>query len=856
MGDAAVFNSSDFEVSGDDQPAKKRKTGHGIAEAILRNQLIDRRESKKASRTLKFAHGAPGTRSLHDAVLISWDAYCQTIGHPVKECPSGERIFQYIDTMIRNSKSTIAGKPSISLSVVRALLSRLIKLLMFRHENLLESYTKHHLTRIEVHLQQLVTKGKLVRGTWYRKQWLSFMTLLRMGQGWFKRVMAEGTYSWDIVLSKIASIVTQSALSSRSGDITRTQLYEGFECLCWKDITLKLDESSDRGMPRVIDLRGTFMLRFTKGFKDVRNADQPIYCDPLSNTSHSTVCCVKLLLILALRLGYVYSPTLDGVLRGAAARADGTIQWTQPDAPVFSQFSKGFSPFLVLDKPAGQEQVRHSLKEIAHLTGMLEDRIDTRALRRGALRDHAYAKKALVGAPTVGVAMLANHSNTSYNMGTTRDYVGPLEVSSYNQRSEAERADRMAPAFADEGPSKEWLRKFSTREISEYMTENGMDLNDRMQRKTAGARMKKEREQKWRDVAKDNPLRLQTASEANVGGTKGSHAKKKSTLAPTVASSSTNDTDDVDIDSSIEVGLRTLDIAPHTSLESLTDAVFLDRGENSSDDDSKISDSVGDDTADEIDLVLQDTLALEFQSASATASVSTFLAPLQGVQLAHIEQFSGDDFVRFFSQINLYQSTLSSSRFNRNDPEDLKKYTLCGNSRDVATPWMYPCPHGCGYSSISEHNVEEHEVNCNGQARERPVPCPRKNCGKSFKNEETMKAHVHDVHDYRPIACEQCPDQPDVLYDTKLALRNHREKAHSDPIPEQDCPLVADCKFTTKFTSKRALKKHLKSKSHKLTTAQLKEHVRDSRSDRRQKVGKKNRPKGWYLEQNDDEEDE
>jgi hypothetical protein len=78
----AVFNSSDYEVSDADEPAKKRKTGHGIAEKILRNQAVDRRETKKALRTLRFAHGAPGTRSLHDSIQVSWDAYCQTIGHP------------------------------------------------------------------------------------------------------------------------------------------------------------------------------------------------------------------------------------------------------------------------------------------------------------------------------------------------------------------------------------------------------------------------------------------------------------------------------------------------------------------------------------------------------------------------------------------------------------------------------------------------------------------------------------------------------------------------------------------------------------------------------------------------------
>jgi hypothetical protein len=75
------FKSSDFEVSEPEQPQKKCKVGHGIAEAIIRNQAVDRRESKKSLRTLEFAHSAPGTWANHDTVISSWDAFCTTVWH-------------------------------------------------------------------------------------------------------------------------------------------------------------------------------------------------------------------------------------------------------------------------------------------------------------------------------------------------------------------------------------------------------------------------------------------------------------------------------------------------------------------------------------------------------------------------------------------------------------------------------------------------------------------------------------------------------------------------------------------------------------------------------------------------------
>jgi hypothetical protein len=159
------------------------------------------------------------------------------------------------------------GKPAASLSVIRAIWARLIKLLKFRHQNILKHYTSHHVTRIEVHLQHLVEQGKLIRGTWFKKQWVSFMALLKITEAWFTYALVNGTHSWDLTLLKVTGVVLQSALSSRSGDMTRSQLYDGLECLCWKDITLKLDAASDRANPTVQDLRGTFLLRFTKGAK-------------------------------------------------------------------------------------------------------------------------------------------------------------------------------------------------------------------------------------------------------------------------------------------------------------------------------------------------------------------------------------------------------------------------------------------------------------------------------------------------------------------------------------------------------------------------------------------------------------
>jgi len=556
--------------------------------------------------------------------------------------------------------------------------------------------------------------------------------------------------------------------------------------------------------------------------------------------SQSPACAIKLILAMALRQGFSHGSTLDEVLRHTARRADGIIQWTRSDLPVFCQLRKGLSPFLKLEKPAGQEQILHSLREMAHRAGILEDRIDTRALRRGALRDQAYAKKSVSGVATRATAMIAGHSNKSFAMGTTRDYVGALEISSYNLRAEDQRVDRMAPAFAEEGPSGEWVRRFTPQETNDYMKSNDMDPQDAKQRKVAGRRMKRDREALWRKQAKEQPLRARTASEPDARIPDHAAQKYFATPAVTVVESQLEvpSTDGLLLDPRLREHDQLEEELERAAMKSLTDSVFLE-GERMIDDHDAVAGQI--DAADEVDSAMQDAL---LSGDAYTSPGSAFLAPTQGMQLSEITTWSGDEFVRFLSQINIFET--SNASFDRNNEEELRKNHPSGNSRDPPTPWLHYCKSGCGHSSFSHHYMKDHEITCNGQPREKPCKCPREGCGKSFKNDDTMKAHVAGVHDFKPVACDVCPDKPEVLYATMGELKHHQEHEHTDPIEETVCPLSADCKSDRKFNSKRALKKHLRVK-HGLTVEQLKKYFVDGRKGRKKRVGTKRKPKGWHL---------
>lgn len=59
----------------------------------------------------------------------------------------------------------------------------------------------------------------------------------------------------------------------------------------------------------------------------------------LQTSSDSIICPIKLLLILALRLGNVAETSIDDLLKNTAQRNNRTVLWRYPDRPVLCAFS-------------------------------------------------------------------------------------------------------------------------------------------------------------------------------------------------------------------------------------------------------------------------------------------------------------------------------------------------------------------------------------------------------------------------------------------------------------------------------------------------------------------------------------
>jgi hypothetical protein len=115
----------------------------------------------------------------------------------------------------------------------------------------------------------------------------------------------------------------------------------------------------------------------------------------LPDTKDNVICPIKLLLIHALRHGYLNGKFIDEVLSNACMRLDKQIIWKNGQVPVFCAVAS-FGAFLLLDEPATINQASKFVAQAALLCGLHKPLV-AHDLRRGAARDIAQIKQVSVG---------------------------------------------------------------------------------------------------------------------------------------------------------------------------------------------------------------------------------------------------------------------------------------------------------------------------------------------------------------------------------------------------------------------------------------------------------------------------
>ncbi len=111
-------------------------------------------------------------------------------------------------------------------------------------------------------LNRLVKEKVLFKGRWRKANRVGFKTLLYIVDTHMGTGLTDGVHSWDVYISKQLSIVLVAAFASRCGEVVRSALYKGMQCLCFKDLRLAFFDG-DNTQSIIMNVS----LRFVKGYK-------------------------------------------------------------------------------------------------------------------------------------------------------------------------------------------------------------------------------------------------------------------------------------------------------------------------------------------------------------------------------------------------------------------------------------------------------------------------------------------------------------------------------------------------------------------------------------------------------------
>jgi hypothetical protein len=193
----------------------------------------------------------------------------------------------------------------------------------------------------------------------------------------------------------------------------------------------------------------------------------------LKENNNNVICPIKLLLILALRLGNVHAKTIDEVLWLTAQRRDKTVIWAHLTRPILCAFDHS-GRSLKPDKPAGNHQLTHIMSEASQKAGFLA-RVVAHDLRVGAARDSANLNNPIKGHATLGVATAIGHSETFHAKGTTSRYTGSIAEDVWTKRVEENFEDPFGVEITGQSFKR---RRLNPSEITQMCEANGVDSSD------------------------------------------------------------------------------------------------------------------------------------------------------------------------------------------------------------------------------------------------------------------------------------------------------------------------------------------------------------------------------------------
>ncbi|KAH7412525.1 hypothetical protein BKA64DRAFT_770267 [Cadophora sp. MPI-SDFR-AT-0126] len=754
------INSSDIEVELPVDPFAS--AGTRSIQEMLEFSVVDRLESKKRSKQLRFSHGSKKTQYINHLWYNRFQGFRSGVLRvDIDTSPKGEQLERFLTSIV--ARVVPRGAHAVpSYKWLQHGLGHLVNAIVFYHKDF--TLSKHERSRIETTIQELFHEGKITRDPSIERNHIGVYLVRKLSTGILRDALANGTLNWDVTLAKALSIVLTAGLASRTGDITVAPMdVQELPYLCYKDITLKLV-----GGDGLTSLVAEVLIRNEKGDKGNGRKNRKVKLETLKSPSNNVICPIKLLLVVALRHGNVQETNVDEFLRVLSTRRDKTVQWVHPKRPVLCAFGNVGSS-VQADKPAGNHQLSNNMAQAAPVAGFLAKRVRSHDLRRGAARDAANLNSKIKGFATEAVAATLGHSDPSI----TKAYVGDIRDSVYTMRVEEDFKDPFGVETTDKHFVKR--RKLSKAAITDLCEEDGVDAKDAKARKRVGRNALNKTVQDWSEAAREEDvpsvLLEQSSSEVNANMSK---------LAT----------------------INRVPVKQQGPVQQDSTTLFIDPRLLTGD--IGFEDLVEDDTE-------EPTAAVEEAYFDEVVSQTTQTSSPELL-------IDGVDFVRYFSKINMSNNQVLAQFGHHEAKAALIASNYAGYSKDPVALWIFSCENamfGCQYKNSLYAQVLEHQRTCkftsaeayNESIKVKAFPCDREGCGKSFDSKGRLTNHINEVHDWKKRGCDKDGCDPKVLFETRKEFLKHGQTAHSPYTPSR-C-LFPGCPSTIEFKSSKTYRSHL-----------------------------------------------
>lgn len=827
----ADFNSDELEFSDPVLSSPAKRAGQRSIEQIFEDAQKDRISSKRVVAQLRFSSGAPSTRMQQSLWVRRLEAFREALGQDVTRPYTGDDLIRFFASILRKSPSRwcthlhnvmahgtqlctpllaaentanatpakMSGPSNKPAPNVNTIITGVKILLAYGQFKWKEAdgfkISGHDSTRFGVWLDQAARSGQLVRGQWKKSTWVGFAVLSRLVRTYLARGIDDGTCSWDVTIAKGLSLVLVSALGARPGDVAQSRLYKGTEYMQYRHVELYIEGDE----PVFCNMRARITIEFEKGHKTAMNEETTRYFRPLNDPSNTHMCPIALLLIHCLRHSLVSGTSLQDVLDLAWKRADRTVVWLSPDRPILTAFA--MSPLRCeLDKAAGVDQLRQTIKEMGIVAGML-DCAYSHALRLGSARDvaHLPAREG-AGLATDNVRQSLGHKHSSLASGTTERYVGGASEELYNSRAKAPKVPRgREPRFA-----------LPTGDLeARGYTSQMLATPSPLPPVPAAATTRR-------------PL---ASLDVNIPSTP-SAAENQRTHFQSIDPAILNDDELAELAGQLsDVAARELEavILPGSS-------TYTTRAE------SELGGFGADIALDRFSATDAQAILVQVANADHLEEAAALFETEGNTTAGPVS--APEEFILRYSRYNIYDNYYLARDWDKSGdmPASIQKHCVTGGSRDPPIPMLHSCKKtpGCPFSTALRGAQKSHHEHCTA-ARARDLlatpehfaevaqfACQYDNCDfvpapHAGDPKRILANHVRSVHKFAPKACEHgC--EPTKLYYESSKYRYHLDTHHSARWPAR-CSFP-DCTHTGTFAVYSSLKYHLKTE-HKLQASEI-----------------------------------